>query len=165
MLRSNHTPNLFNPNKKVKRPSLRNIFRTLLCTIIGAYTLLLAFLNFSPTEQFLTRQIAQALSNRLGTEVTIGHIEVGLFNRLTLKEVNIKDLKKKDLLQAGLISCKIELRSLFKHQLSLRTVSLLDTSVNLYKEKSDSATNYQFLLDAFASKEPHKKLLTCVSIR
>lgn len=163
MLRSNHTPNLFKSNKKVKRPSLRNIFRTLLCTIIGAYTLLLAILNFSPTEQFLTRQIAQALSNRLGTEVTIGHIEVGLFNRLTLKEVNIKDLKKKDLLQAGLISCKIELRSLFKHQLSLRTVSLLDTSVNLYKEKSDSATNYQFLLDAFASKEPHKK--TAIDLR
>ena len=143
--------------RKVKKPTLRNISRTLLCTIIGAYTLLLGFLNFSPTEQFLTQKVAQTLSDRLGTQVNIGDIEVGLFNRITLKDVNIKDLQKKDLLQAKLISCKIELRSLFKHQLSLRTVSLLDTHINLYKEKADSAANFQFIIDAFSSKEPHKE--------
>ena len=36
-------------------------------------------------------------------------------------------------------------------------MSLLDADVNLYQQKADSAANYQFLIDAFASKDRKPK--------
>lgn len=136
---------------------IKNIFRFALCFVLAGYTLLLGLLNFSYTEQALTRFVAKQLSEKLGTEVSIGNIEVGLFNRLMLDSVTIKDRQRETLLNAKRVTAKIELRSLFKHQLALRTVSLLDANVNLYKQKADSATNFQFFLDAFASKDQTKK--------
>lgn len=137
--------------------STHNVFRSILATIIIAYTLLLGLLNFGPTERTLTRYVAELLSDKLGTEVSIGNIEVGLFNRVVLQDVRIADRQHKPLLTAKAISAKIALKSLFEHQLTLRTISLLDADLNLYKEKADSATNFQFVLDAFASKDKKKK--------
>ena len=141
----------------LKSIKLHNIIRIVVCTILGAYTFLLAILNFGPTERKLTQFVSHELSQKLHTEVSIGNIQVGLFNRLILNNVLIKDLQQKKLLQAGCISAKIELRSLLKDQLSLRTVSLLDTHITLYKSQADSAANYQFLIDAFTSKDNKKE--------
>ena len=141
----------------MKSNKLRNILRAIVCTIIGAYILLLGVVNFSPTEQWITRTITEALSEKLGTKVSISNIEIGLFNRLIIKDLEIKDLKGEQMLSSHVASAKIELRSLFKEQLSLRTVSLLDCNINLYKEKADSAANYQFIIDALSSKDKTKK--------
>lgn len=136
---------------------IQNTFRGVLATIIIAYTLLLGLLNFGPSEQALTHYVADLLSDKLGTEVTIGNIEVGLFNRIVLEDVSITDRQKQPLLKAKAITAKVALRSIFEHQLTLRTISLLDADLNLYKEQADSATNFQFVLDAFASKDKKKK--------
>lgn len=124
---------------------------------MGAYLLLLAILNFGPTERMLTQFVATELSKTLCTKVTIGSIEVGLFNRLIINDINIKDKQNKDLLNAHVATAKIELRSLLREQLSLRTVSLIDTDINLYKQRADSDANYQFILDALASKDSKKE--------
>lgn len=141
----------------MKSTKIRNILRVIVCTLIGAYVFLLAFLNFSPTEQWLTRQVAQGLSEKLGTKVSISAIEVGLFNRLIINDIEISDLQGKTMLKARHASAKLELRSLLKDQLSLRTVSLIDAQINLYKQRQDSAANYQFVIDALSSKDKHKE--------
>ena len=115
--------------------------------------MLLGILNFSPTERYLTHLVEEKLTEATGGKVHIESIEVGLFNRLMLNGVRIEDLRGETLLQAGSVSAKIELRSLFREQLALRTVSLLDADVSLYKQRADSAANYQFLVDAFSSKD------------
>ena len=68
--------------------------------LIGLYLLLLFVLNFSPTQQFLTDKAAALLSGRLGTELRIGRVEVGLFNRVTLIDVGLKDRSGRDMLRA-----------------------------------------------------------------
>lgn len=57
------------------------------------------------------------------------------------------------MLKAKLMTAKVELRSLFKEQLSLRTISILDADIKLYKAKPNAPTNFQFIIDAFASKK------------
>lgn len=121
------------------------------------YILLLATLNFGPTQRGLTHAVAQTLSQKLNTEVVIEQIEVGLFNRLILKGVRIKDKQDKDLLKARLMTAKIELRSLFKHQLALRTISLLDADIALYKKSKGEPANFQFIIDAFSGKKKKEK--------
>ena len=129
----------------------------MVCAIISTYSLLLIIFNFGPAERILTQFVERELSNKLHTEVSIGNIQVGLFNRLILNDVMIKDLQHKNMLKANVVSAKIELRSLLKEQLSLRTVSLLDANILLYKQRADSAANYQFVIDAFASKNKKEK--------
>ncbi len=121
--------------------------------LIGAYLLLLLVLNFGPTHRAITQMAAHVLSEKLGTTVVIGNLEIGLFNRVILSDVRIDDLHHTPLLQAQRMTAKIELRSLLRDQLALRAVSLLDTDVRLYRPSPDQPDNFQFLIDAFASKD------------
>ena len=125
--------------------------------LVGAYLLLLLVLNFGPSRRMLVGEITDFLARKLQTEVHIGDVQVGLFNRLIVSDVWVKDQQGKMLLEAGRVTAKIELRSLLKDQLSLRTVSLLDAHVGLYRKKADVPYNFQFVVDAFASKTPQEK--------
>lgn len=120
---------------------------------LGTYLLLLLVLNFSPLQQRLTRIAEQSLERQLGTELEIGSVEIGLFNRVTLKGVSVRDRQGMPLLDAGLLSAKIEFAPLLKGEVSLRTVSVLDADVNLYRKKKGEAANFQFVIDAFSSKK------------
>ena len=137
--------------------TLRKIFRFIVCFILSGYILLLAVLNYSPLQQAMTQYLAETLAKELHSGVHIGSVQVGLFNRVMLQDVRINDLKGTPILQARSMSAKIELRTLFKKQISLRTVSLLDATVNLYREAKDKPANYQFIIDTFSSKNQEEE--------
>lgn len=119
--------------------------------------LLLVVLNFEPTQRIITEMARNALSKELGTHVSIGSIEIGLFNRVLLKDVKMTDLSHKEMLRAKTITAKIELRSLLpKRPLALRSVSLIDAQINLYKSKADQPANFQFVIDALSNKKKKK---------
>ncbi len=122
--------------------------------LIGGYLLLLLLLNFSPFQRSLAGWTERLLAEKLKTEVCVGSVEVGLFNRVTLHDVAIRDQWGSSLLEAGLLSVKIEFLPLLDGQLTLRSVSLLDAKVNLYKPRRDGPTNFQFVADAFRSDDP-----------
>lgn len=136
---------------------LRNIVRFVVCFVLGAYLLLLAVLNFSPTQQWLTHEVSQVLGELLHTRVQIERVEVGLFNRVLLHQVRIDDQQQRPLLTAQLVSAKIELRSLFVKPLCLRTVSLLDAEVKLVKDEADKPANYDFIVEALSYKDQKEK--------
>lgn len=114
---------------------------------------MLGFVHFGPTQRWLTQTAEDLLEQTLRTEVKIGALEVGLFNRVLLRDVCIYDQERKPLLQAERLTAKVALRSLVQEQLSLRTISILDTQINLYKPNATSPTNFQFIVDALSSKE------------
>lgn len=122
--------------------------------------------NFTPIQHLLADMVENALKEKLGTEVKISRVEIGLFNRVILHDVYIEDRQRAPMLTSNLMSAKIEYRALLDGRVSLRSVSLLDGKINLYKTKADSAANYQFVLDAFKSdsKEPSHLNLTLNSL-
>lgn len=125
--------------------------------LLGAYLFVLFFINFSPSRRFLAEEVAGVLSDCLGTEVSVGNVEVGLFNRLILRDVCLKDRAGEDMLRAGYLSAKVELRGLLQGEVALRTVALLDADVRLYQSVADAPENFRFVLDAFSSKEKKEK--------
>lgn len=131
--------------------------RTIVCTILCAYLLLLLVTNYSPIRSWLTHSIAQGLGNALHTEVTLGDLQLGLFNRVVISDVRIFDQNSRLMLKADRATAKIELRSLLRSQVALRTVSLLDANIRLGRNHPDSADNFQFVIDALSSKEEKKK--------
>lgn len=123
-------------------------------------------MNFTPIQHLLADIVENALKEKLGTEVKISRVEIGLFNRVILHDVYIEDRQRAPMLTSNLMSAKIEYRALLDGRVSLRSVSLLDGKINLYKTKADSAANYQFVLDAFKSdsKGPSHLNLTLNSL-
>ena len=125
----------------------------LLCVIVGAYLFLLAAVNIPSSRRFLAEMAEGVLAERLHTHVVIEDVGVGLFNRVILRGVAVDDQSGKQLLRAETASAKLELRSLFRKQISLRTISLLDADLITYKAAPDAPANYQFVLDAFKSEK------------
>lgn len=121
--------------------------------LLAGYLLLLVVANFEPVQRWLAGVAASALADKLDTDVHIGRVEIGLFNRVILHDVCVKDRAGENLLCSDLVSAKIEYRALAEGRVSLRSVSLLDGRLHLYRTKADTAANYQFVLDAFRSEK------------
>ncbi|MBR1889066.1 MAG: translocation/assembly module TamB [Alloprevotella sp.] len=119
----------------------------------------MALLNFDFTQRWLGNVAEHFLENKLGTEVKIDKIGVDFLNRLIVHDITIKDKDNEILLKANQLTAKIEWRSLLSEQLSLRTISLLDAEVLLYKKEGENEPNYQFVIDAFKSDNKEKKAL------
>ena len=148
-----------------RRHSFRKFLQWTIAVLLLVYTLLLAVLNLSPCRNWIASTASKILGDVLKTEVSIGDVQVDLFNRVILHDVKVKDQKGKSLLQAGMVSCKIELRSLVKERLVIRTFSLLDTDVNLYKASAHEAPNFQFVVDAFKSSDERPSKPLNLSVR
>ncbi len=138
--------------RKVKL-HIRRTLKVVLGIVLSGYLVLLLALNYGPCQERMAQIAAEMLSEKVHSRVSIGTVEVGLFNRIVLNDVQIDDQRLKPLLRARRMTAKISLRSLFSGPLTIRSVSLLDGSVNLYKPAPDAPLNCQYLIDAFASHD------------
>ena len=97
--------------------------------------------------------MANVVAQKLGTSVSIGRADVGIFNRLTLYEVVIRDQQDKDMLTARRLSATIDLLPLTKGKISIATGQLFGAHGIFYQRDSLSKPNFQFALDSLASKD------------
>ena len=132
---------------------IKYIFRILTITLLGLYIGLLIILNIPFVQKRLGAFVSQELRNVLKTEVSIGHVDVGLFNRIIIEDVLLKDQQKDDLIKVARLSAKFEILPLFEGRISINSVQLFGFNILLKKETPDAIPNYQYVLDAFASKD------------
>jgi len=104
-------------------------------------------------QRFMGSQIASVLSDKLKTEVSVGRVDVGFLNRLTIDNVVVKDQQHEDLLRANRLSVKIAIWPLFSGQVRISSAQLFGAQLSLYREQADSQPNWQFVLDALSSKD------------
>ena len=120
---------------------------------MGFYLLSVALLHVPAVQRGVTFLISEALKDILHTELSIGRVDLGYFNRIILDDVRIKDQKKKDLLKAARLSAKIELTSLLHGKISISNVQLYGFDIHLYQGREREKPNFQFLIDTFAKKD------------
>ena len=58
-------------------------------------------------QRFIASQLASQLAKKLGTEVVISKVHLGLLNRIIIDDFNITDQKNKKLLLAKRFTVKI----------------------------------------------------------
>ena len=105
------------------------------------------------TQNYLGRKVADAISDKLGTQVSIGRVDLGLFNRIIIDDVRIKDQQQRDMLRVGRLSVRLELLPLIDGKISISSAQLFGAHFLLYKENERVQTNFQFVLDSLASKD------------
>ena len=122
-------------------------------SILGLYLLFMLTFSIPAVQEYLGGRAAKVLAGKLGTSVSVGRLEYGLFSHLTLYEVNIKDQQGRDMLTAGRISARVDLLPLTDGKVSISTAQLFGAHARLYQRDAESKPNFQFVLDSLASKD------------
>lgn len=125
-------------------------------TIVIILVFLLFLLGAIQTEHVqnvMAYHASKYLSYKLGTPVKIGYLRIILFDKILLEDVEVLD-KQKDTLFAVK---KIELSqiglSLKKQRIFVHHTEIISPTAHIYRHAKDSVWNYQYVIDAFASKD------------
>lgn len=125
--------------------------------VLGVYIGTIVLLNIPGIQRFMSVLASKELSKVLNTEVAIGKIDIGLLNRIIIDDVLLNDQKGNELLKIPRLSAKFDFIPFFKGKISISNVQLFGLNMNLRQETPDSPPNFQFVLDAFTSKDTVKR--------
>lgn len=125
--------------------------------LLASYLLLIVLSYIPAVQRGLSSIASRQLSSLLHTDVKIGRIDLGLFNRIILDDVSIMDQNRHNLLNAARLAAKIELIPLLNGQITLSNIQIYGFNINLYRKSLNDKPNFQFLIDAFSKKEKKKE--------
>ena len=131
----------------------KNILNIIVWTALGLYLLVTFTTNIPAVQEYLGRKASQLLAEKLGTNVSIERIQVGLFNHLSLYNIQIKDQSHRDMLWATRLSARMDIPSIAQGKISIATAQIFGLNARLYQKDADSKPNFQFVLDSLASKD------------
>ena len=153
-----HCKLTLNIHKTLKR--FKHIISCIIWTIFALYVILIVLLHLPPVQTFLGSTVATALAQKFGTEVSVGKINLGFFNRIIIDDVRMLDQKGDSMIYASRLSAKVDLLPLKDGKISVSSAQLFGLRANIYKQNAKSDTNIQFMLDSLASKDTtqHKPL-------
>lgn len=135
--------------KKIGRIVLKT-FLVLLCLII----LIVILVQLPPVQNFIKGKAQQWLAKKLDTKVEIGRLYIGFPDKVTLEKVYLEDRNKDTLLYSGELKVNMDMWRLFRSELLIYDIGLSNLTANVTRRLPDTAFNFQFIIDAFASKEP-----------
>ena len=138
--------------------------------VLAVMTLLIVggslLLNSPRMQRKASVWVATELENHIGTRVSLGGVRWLLPNDIIIDSLAIDDQEGEPLLSVGRLAAKVEWMPLIRHrQLSVRNIRLFGPDINLYKANDGEEYNYQFLIDAFASKKKKERSLDGLSLR
>ena len=153
-----HCKLTLNIHKTLKR--FKHIISCIIWTIFALYVILIVLLHLPPVQTFLGSTVATALAQKFGTEVSVGKINLGFFNRIIIDDVKMLDQKGDSMIYASRLSAKVDLLPLKDGKISVSSAQLFGLRANIYRQNAKSDLNIQFMLDSLASKDTtqHKPL-------
>lgn len=123
-------------------------------------------LNSPKVQQRVSVILATELENRIGTRVDLGGVRWLFPTDIIIDSLTIDDQEGEHLLSVDHIAAKVEWKPLIlDRQLSIRNIRLFHPNVHIYRADADSDYNFQFLIDAFATKSKKEKKPSRLSLR
>ncbi len=114
--------------------------------------------NIPSMQKWIGREVSSAIGKEIGTEVSLGKINVGFLNRIIIDDVTIFDQASEPMIKASRVAAKIDYYGLIKNmQLYISSAQLFGFNGNFYKNDESSKANFQFLLDSLSSNNDNKE--------
>jgi hypothetical protein len=135
---------------------LKKTLRVLIWCVVSiiAFLLLLTILIQVPSVQnFAKDKAVSYLQNKIKTKVSLDRIAVNFPKEIVLEGFYFEDQKKDTLLIGKRLEADIDLFKLLSSELEINSVSLQNTSANIYRNK-DGVFNFDYIIKAFESKTP-----------
>lgn len=139
---------------------LRHTINTVVWVLLTFYITLTISVNIPAVQKYFGCEVSSALSEKFGTKVCVGRIDVGLFNRIIIDDVTMLDHQRHPLLRAGRISAKLDLLRLPYNEICITSAQLFGADIHINRASASARPNYQFVVDSLASKDTtgHSKL-------
>ena len=93
--------------------------------------MLIVLLHLPPVQTFLGSTIADALSKKFGTEVNVGKVNLGFFNRIIIDNVRMLDQKGDSMIYATRLSAKVDILPLKDGKISISSAQLFGLNANV----------------------------------
>ena len=119
--------------------------------------LVFILIQIHSVQTFAARKTAIYLSKKLNTRVEIGSMDIQFFKTLVMDEVFIEDLHHDTLFYSKKLKVHFDKMDFKQHILHFGNISFVNTNAKLIKYKKEEDFNYQFLIDAFKSKDTTQK--------
>ncbi|MCW3073036.1 MAG: hypothetical protein JWP69_105 [Flaviaesturariibacter sp.] len=133
----------------------RIILKTILFILLFVVVLFLLLLT-PPVQRFATSRVENYLEKKLKTKVEIGSISIGLPRKVVLNDIYVEDQTKDTLISGGTIKADIELLKLFSNEVQINNLQLDNITAKVKRVLPDTAFNFQFIVDAFATQKTAK---------
>lgn len=115
---------------------------------MAIYFLLVVLLHVPPVQALIGSQVADALQKKFGTEVSVGKVNLGFFNRIIIDDVKMLDQRGDSMIYASRLSAKLDFLPLKDGKIVVNSAQLFGLRANLYKQTAQSKPNFQFVLDS-----------------
>lgn len=122
-------------------------------SVIGLFLLVVILLQIPAVQNFAKDKAVAYLEGKIKTDVSIGRIEIGLPKKVILEDFYFEDQQKDTLLAGHKLAVDISLFKLLSNEVEINSVALEGITANISRNK-DSVFNFDYIIDAFASKEP-----------
>ena len=135
---------------------LKKTLRVLVWCIVSVIALLLllcVLIQVPAVQNFAKDKAVTYLQNKIKTKVSLDRIAVNFPKEIVLEGFYFEDQKKDTLLIGKRLEADIDLLKLLNSELKINSISLQNASSNISKNK-DGAFNFDYIVKAFASKEP-----------
>ena len=147
---------LCNKRKNYTLKWIKYIFNVCFWTVVSLYLLIAVMVHIPYVQQSLASGVASVISSKLNTRVEIGRVDLGFLNRLVIDNTTIYDQGGKPMVRAARLAVRIDLLQLVEGRIRISSAQVFSTHFTLYRANAASAPNFQFALDALASKDSTK---------
>ena len=135
---------------------IKYIFNVCFWTVVSLYLLIAVMVHIPYVQRSLASGVASVISSKLNTRVEIGRVDLGFLNRLVIDNTTIYDQGGKPMVRAARLAVRIDLLQLVEGRIRISSAQVFSTHFTLYRANAASAPNFQFALDALASKDSTK---------
>ena len=132
------------------------IINIVLWTVIALNVLFFSVTRLPMTQRFIGEQMAGVISDLLGTQVSVGRVDIGILNRIIIDDLIIHDQNQHEMIRAARLSVKMDVMPLMKGKVAINSAQLFGAHFHLYKPDERSETNFQFMIDSLSSKDTPK---------
>src|SRR5690606_4785635 len=122
-------------------------------SLIGLFLLIVLLIQIPYFQNIIKDKAVTYLEKKIGTDVDVNKIEIGLPKKIILEGVYFEDQQGDTLLAGEKLSVDVSLFKLFKNELEINSVNVEGIVANVSRDK-DSVFNFDYIIDAFATNEP-----------
>ena len=132
---------------------LKRIISIVIWTVIALNLLTAAVLRLPVVQQSVGSKVSTVLSEALGTEVSVGRVDLGFLDRIIIDDVTILDQRNKPMLNITRLSAKVDILPLSKGRISISSAQLFGARARLWQQNAHAKPNFQFIIDSLAPKD------------
>ena len=135
----------------------RRTVKIIVWVVFSLYLAIVLLLHIPFIQNAVGECVGGLLSDKLGTRVSIGRVDLGFINRIIIDDSKMLDQQNKQMLNVSRISVKLNLLALANGQIEITSAQFFGLSANLYKADPQTKLNFQFVIDSLASKDTTKQ--------